>query len=313
MPEPEPEPDSGDRRGVSAPPRAQDGAAAETTGRGGRRPGRDRSRGRGSGRRRNRRFFDVHDVGEGELTMDAIVQRYNSTVDPIYSAAPVVRRAGPYEACEACGRENTLVLRQSDSVIVCTECGACVYAPVLHSRPSYRTTRTSPTTMTLYKRINHFDDWISQFQAKETIVVPVQVYRKIAFELRKRSCARGDATPQTIRSILRKLKLNKYYEHIPRIMNRLQGTPPPTIDRHTENQLRTMFRLIQEPFARHSPSTRRNFSSYSYILSKFFGLLGRRDLQRHFPLLKSRTKLYAQDTIWRGICRDLGWRFEPSM
>ena len=263
--------------------------------------------------RRFERFFDVQAPDDDSPSMDVIVQRYNAIVDPTGSVAPPVYRRGPYDACEACGKEHTLVMRHGDSTIVCTDCGACTYAPVLQSRPSYRTTRTSPTTMTLYKRINHFDDWISQFQAKETIVVPDEVYRKIAFELRKRAGVAGKATPQTIRAVLRKLRLNKYYEHIPRIMNRLQGTPPPTIDRCTENKLRVMFRLIQEPFARHSPSTRRNFSSYSYILSKFFGLLGRRDLQRHFPLLKSRSKLYAQDTIWRGICRELGWKFEPSM
>lgn len=34
---------------------------------------------------------------------------------------------------------------------------------------------------------------------------------------------------------------------------------------------------------------------------------------RFFPLLKSNDKLYAQDQIWKKICRDLQWEFIPSL
>lgn len=37
------------------------------------------------------------------------------------------------------------------------------------------------------------------------------------------------------------------------------------------------------------------------------------DLLRYFPLLKSSEKLYAQDQIWKKICRDLLWEFIPSV
>ena len=32
-----------------------------------------------------------------------------------------------------------------------------------------------------------------------------------------------------------------------------------------------------------------------------------------FPLLKSTEKLYAQDQIWKKICKDLRWEFIPSV
>ena len=36
-----------------------------------------------------------------------------------------------------------------------------------------------------YKRINHFNEWLAQFQAKETTQIPQEVYDKILLELKK--------------------------------------------------------------------------------------------------------------------------------
>ena len=33
----------------------------------------------------------------------------------------------------------------------------------------------------------------------------------------------------------------------------------------------------------------------------------------HFPLLKSREKLYQQDKIWKNICKELNWEFINSI
>jgi len=39
-----------------------------------------------------------------------------------------------------------------------------------------------------------------------------------------------------IREYLKKLKLNKYYEHVPHIINRLNGLPPPIMKREIERK-----------------------------------------------------------------------------
>ena len=36
-----------------------------------------------------------------------------------------------------------------------------------------------------YKRINHFNEWLVQFQAKESTDIPKEVYDKIRAELKK--------------------------------------------------------------------------------------------------------------------------------
>ena len=117
----------------------------------------------------------------------------------------------------------------------------------------------------------------------------------------------------TIKSILKKLNLNEYYEHIPYIKSKITGKPAPTINRETEEKLKKMFDKIQEPFERHCPKDRINFLSYSYVLHKYCQLLELDEFIKCFPLLKSRSKLRTQDIIWKKICEDCNWQFYPSV
>lgn len=118
---------------------------------------------------------------------------------------------------------------------------------------------------------------------------------------------------QTIKNILKKLKLNEYYEHIAYIISKITGQPAPTINRETEEKLKKMFDKIQEPFEKYCPKNRINFLSYSYVLHKFFQLLELDNYIKCFPLLKSRTKLRIQDEMWKKICEDCKWQFYPSV
>lgn len=116
-----------------------------------------------------------------------------------------------------------------------------------------------------------------------------------------------------MKAILKKLKLHQYYEHIPHIISKVSGKPPPTLNRETEDKIKSMFRDIQEPFMRHCPKDRTNFLSYAYVLHKFFKILNLNDFVQYFPLLKSREKLRLQDKLWKKICDDLKWEFHPSI
>lgn len=116
-----------------------------------------------------------------------------------------------------------------------------------------------------------------------------------------------------MREILKKLGENKYYEHINYIINRINGVPTPHIPPELEEKLCNMFKEIQGPFLKHCPRERKNFLSYSYVLYKFFQILELDEYLKYFSLLKSREKLYVQDQIFKHICKDLGWKFVPSL
>ncbi len=136
----------------------------------------------------------------------------------------------------------------------------------------------------------------------------------IKSELRKNRIKSLDYSQiSQVKTILKKLKLNDYYEHIAYIISKITGKPAPSINRETEEKLKKMFDKIQEPFEKHCPKDRINFLSYSYVLHKFFQLLELDDYVKCFPLLKSRTKLRIQDEIWKKICEDCQWQFYPSV
>ena len=215
------------------------------------------------------------------------------------------------DICPIC--EKTLELKTIDSVLCCYRCGYTEKIIINSEKVSYKDPPRESSYFA-YKRINHFNEWLAQFQAKETTDIPEEVYSGIMKELKKDIFINmDDLSYKSIREILKKLKYNKYYEHIPHIINILNGKKAPVLTRNYEDQLRMMFKEIQTPFMEHCPSERKNFLSYSYVLHKFCELLELDELLPYFPLLKSREKLQQQDKIWEKICKSLQWQYIPSI
>ena len=161
-----------------------------------------------------------------------------------------------------------------------------------------------------YKRINHFKEWINQFQAKETTEIPENIFLEIIKEINKnRIKDLSKLDRDKMKQILKKLGYNNLYEHIPYIINKLSGLAPPTISRHVEMKFIDMFTKIQEPWETFKPTGRKNFLSYSYVLHKFCQLLELDHLLTSFPLLKSVKNLKEQEEVWEKICKSLKWEF----
>lgn len=53
--------------------------------------------------------------------------------------------------------------------------------------------------------------------------------------------------------------------------------------------------------------------NYNYILRKLTQILGWYDLMDYFPLLKSRSKVHAQDLLWQKICKEANFPFHKSI
>ena len=211
--------------------------------------------------------------------------------------------------CLRCKSSNIIFIHM-DSENVCRDCGAVEY--ILNTELTYKEEQeTSEKVINYsYKRENHFNEWISQFQAQESTTIPPEVIQQLRNEFKKMKIQKlNEITHAKVRALLKKLRLNKYYEHVPYIANSLNGIEPPKMSGALEDKLRHMFKQIQEPFDNNCPEDRKNFLSYSYVLYKFCELLGEDQFLACFPLLKSKEKLYQQDVIWKKICHDLKWEF----
>lgn len=216
----------------------------------------------------------------------------------------------PWTICSKCNSEMIMCLNEAN--LTCSKCGDQEFILVDSDKPSYKDPPRE-VSYYAYKKINHFNEWLAQFQAKESTEIPQEIYDEILVQLKKeRITNMSTLKPTKLREILRKMKCSKYYEHIPHIINRLNGQNAPFMSREDEEKLRHMFREIQPSFKKHCPKGRRNFLSYGYVLYKFCELLEMDEYLACFPLLKNRDKLYLQDKTWELICKDMRWQYVPT-
>ena len=89
---------------------------------------------------------------------------------------------GTIEHCVSCGVERKLFM--SDGKMICPNCGDEKFILIDSDKPSYK---EPPRELSYfaYKRINHLNEWLAQFQAKESTDIPQEVYDKILLELKK--------------------------------------------------------------------------------------------------------------------------------
>jgi len=220
-------------------------------------------------------------------------------------------KEAPTEHCTACNlpREES----SEEGILFCPSCGSEEYMLVVSDVPSFRDPPKERNNYA-YKKINHLNEILNQFQGKESTIIPVEVMNEVICEIKKRRIQNvAELGEKEIREILKKIGRSKYYEHGTHIISRLNGNPPPTITPEIEEKIRTMFQEIQAPFLIYCPDDRTNFLSYSYILYKFFELLELDEYKIYFPLLKSRDRLISHDEIWQKICDYLKWEFIRSV
>jgi Poxvirus Late Transcription Factor VLTF3 like len=233
---------------------------------------------------------------------------YKRFMKKVYENSENTEHIDVYKCKYCCSSNIIYVINSSEQV-----CDACGAMEIVNREDDigYKEEQDLERTMIYsYKRENHFNEWMCQFQAKESTSVPQTIIDEIKDELKKQKIsAKVEITHTKIKEILKKLGYNKYYEHTPYITTMVNGIKPPTMDAKLEEQMRVMFYQIQAPFDKFCPKDRINFLSYSYVLYKFCELLGEDTYLPCFPLLKSKDKLYKHDQIWKKITAELRWEY----
>lgn len=213
--------------------------------------------------------------------------------------------------CPKCKIEKTLF--KSDGYYICSQCGDSELIHIDIDKPNFKDINFEIRPCA-YKRSNHLSEILNQFQAKESTEISKELYDKIKAELTiQRYTNYKKLNHSIIKKILKKLKLNKYYEHIYHIINNLSGLPPPNMTIEQEENIKKLFKEIQKPFSVYRPKKRKNFLNYNYIIHKICQLLNYNEFLPHFPLLKSRSNLEEQDIVWKNICNYKKYKFIPSI
>lgn len=236
---------------------------------------------------------------------------YLSKIDKSYGIRGKVYNK--IDFCKKCkvtyNKDYELIVNHIEGFMSCLKCGHMEYVIIESDKPNYKDPPPEATYFA-YKRTNHLNEILNQIQAKESTDIPDEVLDAVREEIRKeRIKDLTELTNKKIRYYLRKLNLNKYYEHIAHIINRLNGLPPPIITKDIEDKIRIMFSAVNSAWGEIPKKPKKNFLNYNYVLYKFVELLDRDEYKVLFPLLKSRDKIVSHDVVWKEICEKLGWEF----
>lgn len=226
-------------------------------------------------------------------SIDLHVQSYNNDI---------------YDICNSCGSRNNFDIY--NGMRVCKNCATQEIIITELNKPSYKDKSSDKLYPFSYKKLNHYNEWINHIQGLEITKIPDDVFKNLLLEIKKdRIIDTSQITQKKIRSYLSKLKLSKYYEHVPYITAQLGGEKPPKIPLEVKETLKTMFIEISAPFIKYCPKNRRNFPRYTYMIYKCCELLGYNDILQYLPLLKTRNRLIEMDNIWKSVCKLKGWKF----
>ncbi len=143
-----------------------------------------------------------------------------------------------------------VILCTSTSTLVCPTCGrseSFIDTSSIGSSFSRENDNTSP-----YKRINHLNDNLMCFQAKEPKLVPQNVIDAVMDRFAMvDNITEKDMhliTDTKIRHTLKPLGFRRYYDNIPQIKERMTGKKPPQMTPAQEDRVRHRFLAAQAPF-----------------------------------------------------------------
>jgi hypothetical protein len=217
------------------------------------------------------------------------------------------------DICELCNK-GELIPQDEEGILICNnkDCGKFFTYIIDSSKPTNKEP-PNEVSYTAYIRLNHFKEILSQFQAKETTQIPEEVIEAIRARIKKeRIKDMSLINYDKMRDILRKLGLNKYFEHI-QYINSIFGIKPPIMNEELHETLCVLFIEIQKPWAVHCPANRTNFFNYTYTLHQLCVLLEQTQYLPYIPMMKDREKQLEQDMIWKKVCHDLDWCFFPTV
>jgi uncharacterized Zn finger protein (UPF0148 family) len=92
------------------------------------------------------------------------------------NTGPVDVKDAPTEHCTACNvaREES----SEEGVLFCPSCGSEEYMLVVSDVPSFRDPPKERNNYA-YKKINHLNEILNQFQGKESTIIPVEVMNEV--------------------------------------------------------------------------------------------------------------------------------------
>lgn len=243
-----------------------------------------------------------------EMKTQNLVQKYLSNIDESFIDMKLYLKN--MDICAVCKIGEMMPL-DDEGILICNSCSAHIPFLIENEKNSYKEP-PKEVCFYSYKKITHFKEIVAQFQGKETTQIPDEHIELIEAQIKKERLQLSDLSYKNMKEILKKLDLNKYYEHIAFIKNKL-GIPPPVFSQELEETLFNLFMEILAPYSQVCPDDRVNFLNYHFVLFKLLELLDETRYLADIPMLKDPDKIIEQDIIWSRICVIVNWEAIPTV
>ena len=245
---------------------------------------------------------------DNTLCRATLQNEYLLMMDKEYACS--VSKPSLIRKCKGCNVDKTIVY--NESILACPICGDSDEIFIESDIPSHRETFNEKPKYP-YRRICHCIEKLNQFLCKGTANVPPEVFNILNGEVDKHGLNPEEITIKFLEKMLKKHRLSDYYEYIMFIYSKITKTPPQTITREEYEIVLKMFVEADEVYEKkYKPKNRNNFLKYTFALNKIFLTIGKKNIAKHFKLLKSPVKMKEQERIWQLICNDLGWTYHSS-
>ena len=125
-------------------------------------------------------FFEKENSVVEEKDDTDIIVTYLSRIDDNYINNNFKDTENNMYICKECNNENILY-KQHESEIYCSKCGYTEKI-MINNENIYYKDNPKEISYFAYKRINHLNELIAQFQGKESTDIPKEVYDKVILD-----------------------------------------------------------------------------------------------------------------------------------
>lgn len=228
------------------------------------------------------------------------------------------------DICPEC--KDPLNVVETEGELVCSACGVVLDSMVCGDAPSAPGYGSKASS---YQSILHFRERLALYQCEDT-PIPDRDFALIqsayADWLMEEGRGATDLTKIDVQTILHRIGrtfCNRYYEKWIQIRWRLTGLKPPmftgeelafllqrfTATEHAWHVIRPQGLKPRRNRAGKLPRVRAHMPNFNYMFVKLLEFMGRGDLARYFPQLKSTDRVRLNESFWRDICRYHCWPF----
>ena len=121
--------------------------------------------------------MEINKVFDNNITDNVKSDLHNKYIKYVYNMNTEYTSSKIRQCINPECNNNELTLHISNGCFSCIKCGYCEELIIEGDKTSYKQS-SNENSIYAYKRINHFNEWLSQFQGKESTDIPDELFEK---------------------------------------------------------------------------------------------------------------------------------------